>query len=151
MKRLATRGVGIIMAGLVLVSSACAYSMGQAPDARRAHDPDGGVYLNVVNHSGRPMEIFATGSGTIYRMGTVLPGLQSRLVIRPGMIVNGTVEFRATSGNAPAFRSGPILLAPGDVVDLQLEDQSVISSATVRPRAVPETETLGTREKTVAQ
>jgi hypothetical protein len=136
MRTLATRGAGIIMAGLILVNSACAYGMGSAPNERRAHDPDGGVYLNVTNRSGSPMEIYAVGSGTLYRMGTVYPGLESRLVIRPGMIVNGSVELRAVSGNRPAFRSGPILLVPGDVVDLQLEDQSVISTATVRPRVV---------------
>jgi hypothetical protein len=151
MKTLATRGAGIIMAGLVLVSSACAYGLGSAPDERRAHDPDGGVYLNVSNHSGSPMEIYAAGSGTLYRVGTVYPGLTSRLVIRPGIFVNGPVEFRALSGNRPAFRSGPILLVPGDVVDLKLEDQSVISSASVRPRAVPETETWRKEQNTSAR
>jgi len=136
MKNRASRGMGILVAGLVVVSSACAYGVGSAADQRRPLDPDGGVYVNVANRSGSPMEIYAAGSGTVYRMGTVYPGLASRLVVRPGMIVNGPVEFRALSGNAVAFRSGRILLVPGDVVDLQLEDQAVISTATVRPRVV---------------
>lgn len=50
------------------------------------------------------------------------------------MTVNGPVEFVARSGNGPLVRSGLILLAPGDLVEFELEAHAVSSTATVRPR-----------------
>lgn len=134
MKTLACRCAGILMAMVVLASSACAYGLGTATDTRRAHEPWGAVQLNVTNHSGGPMEIYAAGSGMSYRLGTVHPGLNGRFTVRPGMILNGPVEFVARSSNGGLFRSGLILLAPGDVVDFELKAQPVTSAATVRPR-----------------
>jgi hypothetical protein len=125
---------GIVIAGLVVVSSACGHGFGARTEAGRPLEPSGAVHVTVTNHSGGPMEIHAVGSGTSYRVGTVQPGLSERLVIRPGMIVNGPVEFVARSGHGPAFSSGAILLAPGDEVDLALGAQPVGSTATVRPR-----------------
>jgi hypothetical protein len=134
MKSLASRGAGIVVVGLVLASSACAYGLGTATEARPAHDPGAAVRLHVTNHSGGPMEVYAAGSGTLYRLGTVQPGLAGRFTVRPGMIVNGPVEFLARSGNGPQVRSGGILLAPGDVVDFELEAHPATSNATVRAR-----------------
>jgi hypothetical protein len=134
MRTLASRGAGTLMAVLVLASSACAYGLGPAADTRRAHDPGGAVQLNVTNHSGGPMEVYAAGSGTFYRIGTVHSGLAGRFVVRSAMIANGPVEFVARSGNGPLVRSGGILLAPGDVVDFALEAHPVTSTARVRPR-----------------
>jgi hypothetical protein len=127
---------GIFTASLALASSACAFGRGTADDFRRPQDPGGAVQLNVINNSGGPMEVFAAGSGTLYRIGTVHPGLAGRFVVRPTMIVNGPVEFVARAGNGPLLRSGRILLQPGDVVDFDLTPSPVTSTATVRPRLV---------------
>jgi hypothetical protein len=127
---------GIFTASLALASAACAFGRGTADDFRRPQDPGGTVQLNVINNSGGPMEVFAAGSGTLYRIGTVHPGLAGRFVVRPTMIVNGPVEFVARAGNGPLLRSGRILLQPGDVVDFDLTPSPVTSTATVRPRLV---------------
>ena len=80
------------------------------------------------------MEVYATGSGTSYRLGLVNPGLTGNFVVRPTMIVNGPVEFLARAGNGIALaRSGPMLLAPGNVVDFKLATSPWNSVATVRP------------------
>jgi hypothetical protein len=126
---------GIFAAGLALASSACAYGR-RGDELKRPQDLGGAVQLYVTNISGGPMEIYAAGSGTLYRIGTVHPGLDGRFVVRPLMIVNGTVEFVARSGNGPLLRSGRILLEPGDVVDFDLTPSPVTSTATVRPRLI---------------
>jgi hypothetical protein len=82
------------------------------------------------------MKVYTAGSGTLYRIGTVHPGLPGRFLVRPTMIVNGPVEFVARSGTGPFLRSGRILLGPGDVVDFDLTPSPVTSTATVRPRLV---------------
>jgi hypothetical protein len=117
----------------LLMSTACAYGTRTTTDAIRPGEPAGAVHLNVTNLSGGPMEVYAAGRGTSYRIGTVFPGLSSQFVVRPAMTVNGAVEFVARSGEVRFFRSGPILLAPGAVVDLRLEDNPTLSTATVRP------------------
>lgn len=134
MKTLTSRGAGILVAGLVLASTACAYGIGPATASRGLHDPGGAVHLNVTNNSGGPMEVYAAASGTSYRIGTVHPGLAGNFVVRPAMIVNGPVEFMARSGRGRLVRSGLIMLAAGDEVDFRLEAQPVMSNATVRPR-----------------
>jgi hypothetical protein len=81
------------------------------------------------------MEVYAAGSGSLSRIGTVHPALAGRFAVRPIMVVNGTVEFVARSGIGPFLRSGQILLGPGDVVDFDLTPRPVTSTATVRPRS----------------
>jgi hypothetical protein len=127
---------GTYLAGLALASSACAFGRGTADDFKRPQDPGGAVQLNVTNNVGGPVEVYAAGSGTLYRIGTVHPGLPGRFVVRPTMIVNGPVEFVARALNGPYLRSGRILVQPGDVVDFDLTASPVTSTATVRPRLV---------------
>ena len=79
------------------------------------------------------MEIYASGTGTSYRIGTVFPGLSSHFVLRPGMVVNAPVEFLARSSGRLVVRSGQFMLVPGNVVDFELETTPVSSVATVRP------------------
>jgi hypothetical protein len=121
------------MAGLLLTASACAHGTGAATDTWRAEEPAGAVQLNVTNHSGGPVEIYAVGTGTSYRLGTVLPGLTSSFVLRPGMVVNAPVEFVARSNGQSVVRSGRFMLVPGNVVDFELATTPVNSVATVRP------------------
>jgi hypothetical protein len=134
MKRQGYWGSWSLITGLVLTSSACAYGTGTASDTWRAEEPAGAVQLNVTNLYNGPMEIYAIGSGTSYRIGLVNPGLTGSFVVRPVMIVNGPVEFLARAGNGIALaRSGPMLLAPGNVVDFKLDTTPWNSVATVRP------------------
>ena len=134
MKVLASRGVRILMTGLLLGSSGCAYGFGGTGESDRGHRPGHAVLLHVTNNSGRPMEIYAAGSGTVYRIGTVHPGLAGNFVVRPAMIGNGSVELVARSLGGAVVRSGPMLVAPGDIVDLELEPHVATSNATVRAR-----------------
>ena len=137
MKTLATRGAGIVVAGLVLLSSGCAHGIGAEPHGTRWMDGDAAVQVNVTNLSGGPMEVYAAGSGTSYRLGTVQPGIDRRFVVRPGVIVNGAVELVARGDNGRVVQSAPVLLAPGAVADFRLETQASISTLTVRPRPAP--------------
>ncbi len=133
MQAFVSRAAGLVIAGLLLGSSACAYGFGAA-EARRAHGPGSAVLLHVTNNSGVPMEVYAAGSGTVYRIGTVHPGLAANFAVRPAMIGNGSVELLARSASGAMLRSGPMLVAPGDVVDFALERHVATSNATIRPR-----------------
>ena len=125
-------GSSMLIAGVLLTATACLHGSGTIPDTR-AQDIEGAVHLNVTNHSNGPMEVHATGRGTSYRIGTVLPGLTDHFIVRPTMVVNGPVEFTARSDNrSPWIRSGQFQLFPGNVVDFELASISELSVATVR-------------------
>jgi hypothetical protein len=134
MKNRRFHGSSTLIAGVLLTVTACGYGSGAIPDTRRALDIEGAVHLNVTNRFNGPMEIYAAGRGTSYRIGTVLPGLTGHFIVRPTMIVNGPVEFLARAGNRnPEVRSGQFLLVPGNVVDFELAATLALSVATVRP------------------
>jgi hypothetical protein len=129
----ASRGSALLIGMALLMSTGCGAGMETATAAGRAARPEGAVYVNVTNFSGGPMDIYAAGTGTSYRVGTVLPGLSSRFEVRPTMTVNGAVELIARSGQRQFFRSGPVLLRPGSVVDFRIDESPVLTTATIRP------------------
>jgi len=120
-------------AALLLTSSACALGHGATRDPWDGPAAESAVRLNVTNNYNGPMEIYAVGSGTSYRMGTVLPGLISRFVLRQAIIGSGPVEFVAQTDRQAPVRSDRLLLVPGDVVDFEIATNRLHSTATVRP------------------
>jgi hypothetical protein len=123
------RGAWILIAGLMLSGAGCAKS-GQ-DDVEPAEVPSATV--EVRNNHALPVEIFATGSGINQRLGTVHPGMQGRFALPPSMLGGGSVELQVRAGTGQVFRSGPLLLAPGAVVDVAVAPQLFSSTATVRP------------------
>jgi hypothetical protein len=78
------------------------------------------------------MEVYASGSGIIHRLGTVHPGMDGHFVVPPTMVGNGSVVFEARpSGGGQPFRSGEILLAPDALIEFQIASQ-LFNSTVVR-------------------
>ena len=132
MTRQALQGRAMGLAAMLIMSSACGYGVRAAGSTSGAQELASPVQVQVINDTGAPVEVYAAGSGTSYRVGTVHPGLAERFVVRPGMVINGSVEFVARSAHGRLVRSGPMLLAPGDVVDFALTPHTATSTATVR-------------------
>jgi alpha-amylase len=103
--------------------------------SRRPAAGSDSVVVYVSNNYAIPMEVYAAGSGTDYRMGTVNPGIVSRFVLRWDVLgTNRQVEFVAqASGYGPRVRTGRIYVSPGDIVDFEISTQLVGSRAVVRP------------------
>jgi hypothetical protein len=121
----------VISSAALLACSACALGVGAGGQAGAA-DAGAPVHLQVTNSSGGPMDIYATGSGTSYRVGTVHPGLTGRFEVRRTVVGTGAVEFTAQSADGHVLESGPMLLRPGDVVDFALTPHTATSMASVR-------------------
>jgi hypothetical protein len=121
------RGGWLLVAGLAL-------SAGCAKSGEEGVEPVTGpsATVEVRNDHPLPVEIFATGSGTNQRLGTVHPGMEGRFAIPPAMLGGGSVELQVRAANGQLFRSGPLLLAPGAVVDVVVATQLFNSTATVR-------------------
>lgn len=127
------RTAGAVLAALLLTSSGCITVQRGAGSPSPSQADGGDVRLHITNHHGFPLEVYAVGAGTYYRMGTALPGFAGRFVLRQAMIGNGPVEFVARSGDRnPPIRSGPLLLAPGNTVDFNIAVHRLNSAAFVR-------------------
>jgi alpha-amylase len=96
---------------------------------------NGPIVVNVTNNYAIQVEVYALAAGTSYRLGTVLPGIDSHFVLRRAMIASGAmVEFVAVPADgARTVRTGAMLLTPGEVVDFQILTHLIGSYATVRP------------------
>jgi alpha-amylase len=100
---------------------------GEVPDS---------IVVYVTNNYALPMEVYVTGTGTMYRMGTVNPGMPSQFVLRKDMLsTNHQVQFWAqASGFGPRVGTDEIWLRHGDVaVDFEIMTNLIGSRATIRP------------------
>jgi hypothetical protein len=125
-------GQVITSAAVVLAGSACALGVGGGSRPGAAFDEGAPIHLQVTNSSGGPMEVYAAGSGTSYRVGTVHPGLPGRFEVRRSLVGSGAVEFTARTADGHVLASGPMLLRPGEVVDFALTPHAATSTAQVR-------------------
>ncbi len=92
------------------------------------------VRVEVTNNHGLPVEIYAVGSGITQRLGMVNPGMSEHFNLPRGMIGSGSVELQARLTYSPTmFRSGPLLISPGAIVDFIVTAQLFNSTATLRP------------------
>lgn len=121
-----------ILGALALAGTACVH---HRPGTDTADQPALPVLVNVVNHYVMPVDVYAQGSGVSYRMGTVLPGLESRFVVRSALInTGGMVEVVGyPADRMRVVRSGSMLLVPGDIVDCEITTHLIISTCIVRP------------------
>ena len=124
------RGMWMLLPGLLLAASACGRaSSGEEPGP--VHDP---VRTEVMSNYAIPLEIFVSGSGINHKLGTIYPGTTRSFVVPQNLSGGQAVEFEAhpTAPGGPQFRSGPVLLAPGRVIDFKITPQLFNSTVTVR-------------------
>lgn len=114
---------------VLLLATACAG--GGDPDEPKPVDRP--VRVEAVSNHALPVELFAIGGGSTRRLGTVHPGMRGSFVIPQTMLGTGGVELQARPGaNEQPFRSDPLLLAPGTVVDFMITPQLFNSTVTLR-------------------
>lgn len=121
----------MLLSGLLLAASGCRRGS-EETQPTPAGSP---VRVEVTNRYSLPVEIRAVGGGVDYRLGVVYPGMDGHFTIPPAMIGGGSLEFHAlpTPPTAGIYRSGPLLIAPGRIVDLVIAAQLFNSTATLRP------------------
>ncbi|HTR20207.1 MAG TPA: hypothetical protein VMH88_05065, partial [Gemmatimonadales bacterium] len=93
------------------------------------------VVVVVTNDWELPMEVYAIGANTSYRMGTVNPGIPSRFVLRRDVLsTDRMIQFvaHATAYGRQAAAE-PILITPGDVIDFEITSTLIGTHAAVRP------------------
>lgn len=122
------RALWVLIPGMLLTGSACGRGAGPDTSPTPAESP---VQVEVTNGFALPVEIYAVGSGINHRLGTVHPGMAGHFVLPPAMVGNGTVEFEARSSAAETYRSGPLMLRAGRLVEFSVAAQLFNSTVTV--------------------
>ena len=120
------RGIRYLIPGLLLAGVACG---GPKTVPGPEESP---VRVEATNNNALPVDLYAVGSGITFRLGTVHPGMTGHFTVPPTMVGNGVVEFQART-NTNAYRSGPIMLSPGKVVDFGIGAQLFNSTVSLRP------------------
>lgn len=122
--------VWMLIPVLLLCTAACA----RAGSDDQPHPSDSPVRVEVTNRHALPVEIYAAGGGSSRRLGTVHPGMSAQFAIPANITNSGDVELEAgPNASGQRFRSGPLLLAPGTIVQLIVAPQLFNSTATLRP------------------
>ena len=96
---------------------------------------DDTVWVIITNNYALPMEIYATGTGTTYRLGVVDPGIKREFRLRRDLLAtNHVVTFTAqASGVGPRYVADPVYISAGDVVDFIIATNVIGSRVDVRP------------------
>ena len=124
------RGLRVLVTGLLLTLAAC----GHKKSGEVEPFPEPPVRLEVTNKYALPIDVYAVAAGVNRRLGTVHPGMASHFIIPQAAMSGGVTELEAhPADGSRVFRSGKLLLAPGDVVDLIVEARLFNSRATIRP------------------
>jgi hypothetical protein len=120
-------------AAFLVLASACA-------KGTKEPSPDTGarVHLEVTNGYALPVEISVYSTSTVRRLGTVHPGMSAHFVVPPQLVGGRNVQFIAqppASNTSPAnvYRSAELLLAPGNIVDMEVAAVLFNSTTSVRP------------------
>ena len=125
-----TRRASALLAGALLLVGACRHGR---RDGEAAASPDASVTVEVVNYFAVPVDVDVVGSGTTHKLGIVNPGMKATFVIPKAILATSTVELEAhAAGQRYVGRSGPLILAPGDVVDFTVTSTLFNSTATIR-------------------
>ena len=124
-----TRGAWVLVAGMLLSGVGCAKSGGD--DVEPVEAPTATV--EVRNDHALPVEVFVMATGSNQRLGTVYPGMRGNFSVPPAYLGGGSVELQVRTAAGHLFRSGPLLLSPGAVVDVSVTPQLFNSTAIVRP------------------
>ena len=124
------RRVWMLVPLLLLCTTACARGGG----ADEPHPSDSPVRVEVTNRHALAIEVYAVGNGISQRLGTVHPGMNAHFAIPANITNSGDVELEAApNASRQRFHSGPLLLAPGTIVQLIVAPQLFNSTATLRP------------------
>lgn len=119
-----------ILLGALLTTAACFHGNGPAP-GQPGETP---IPVVVRSDYALPVDVYVIGRGGTRRLGTVHPGLESTFQIPQAYLSPGGVtELEVRASDGPTFRSGDLLLASGDIIDLHVALRLFSSTATIRP------------------
>lgn len=93
--------------------------------------------VQVANHNWLDMHIYAVRNGTLYSLG-VVTGLSGDTLTVPASALTPGADFEILAdpiGGASAYVSPRLVVTPGDVVKLSIENHLATSATSLLPHA----------------
>ncbi len=117
--RIATLLLPVLLAG-------CLFSHGKGQPEQplgTEDDQPEDVGLHVANHHWSDMVIFAVHGSSRIRLGDLTTGSEADFVVPRSLMVGGQITIVAHPiAGARDFSTGPIMVAPGQQIDLRIEN-----------------------------
>ncbi|HEX7052214.1 MAG TPA: hypothetical protein VF188_18540 [Longimicrobiales bacterium] len=122
-----TRRYMTILALALLPIAGCGATRGGS-DAGAQPAPARGVPVAVSNYNWLDVDIYALRSGIRHRLGTVGTGQTVLLTVPPGLVDAGQVRLLVDPIGGRPFLTDPILVAPGQQIELRVENHLPLSN-----------------------
>ncbi len=93
------------------------------PQDADSEQPVQDVALHVANHNWSDIVVFAVRGSSRQRLGDVPTGMQADFVVPRSMVIGGSLTiYLHPIGGPRDFSTGPILVSPGQEVDMRIEN-----------------------------
>lgn len=117
------RAVATVLLATLLVG-ACVWPFGKKDEEQVEELTPQPITLHVTNHNWADVVIYILPSGSRIRLGSVVTGQQVDFVLPPDYTPNGAMSLLVDPiGSRETFRTGTILVSPGQRVHLVIENQ----------------------------
>ncbi len=125
-------GILVLAALSLAAASACARHTQDGEVVEPAPEP---VQVEAKNLFALPVEVYASGGGSNFRLGVVHPGMTGHFKVPLNITRSGSTEFTLTTNSSATnpWKSGPMLLSPGVTVDIVAAQRFFSSTAVIRP------------------
>jgi osmotically-inducible protein OsmY len=126
--------ITVVMVALVVLVS-CAESPGRPIPVREpvpTSDPETAVTVRVSNNNWATVLVYAVNLGESYRLGSVQTGMTATFSLSKRFLDAGDLELSIRPiGSPTAYGTGRILFAPGESIELTVENTLELSSFVV--------------------
>jgi hypothetical protein len=141
---MSARGIASVLV-LALLAGGCVWPFGKKNEDPMEESAPEPITLHVTNHNWSDVVIYALPSGSRVRLGSVVTGQEAEFVLPVNYAPNGVVSLLVDPiGSRETFRTGNILVSPGQQVELTVENHLSTSSWSVAAlRASPASPAVG--------
>ncbi|HET9982788.1 MAG TPA: hypothetical protein VFQ38_04360 [Longimicrobiales bacterium] len=117
---------------VALLAGGCVWPFGRKNEDQSEEPAPEPITLRVTNHNWSDVVIYVLPSGSRIRLGSVVTGQQADFVLPLNYTPNGVMSLLVDPiGSRETFRTGNILVSPGQQVELVIENQLSTSSWSV--------------------
>jgi hypothetical protein len=116
-----------IATALALATVACGPRNPFDDSARYA--PTAAAVLRVVNNNWATVIVYGVTDGQTFRLGSVETGMTMTFRLPAVAVASGDLQLRVYAlGSRDVYESGPIVFAPGETIELVVENALPLSS-----------------------
>jgi hypothetical protein len=120
--------VRFVVTALALSAMACAPKSPRNPFEVERYAPSASV-LQVVNNNWGTVTVYGVMDGQTFRLGSVETGMTQTFRLPAVVVASGDLRLRVYElASRDSYDSGPIMFAPGETIELVVENMLELST-----------------------